>query len=206
MNVLLDKIELEIRMQLLAITMCTLLVVAFCLQQHQRHETQAQNRPIHVRASQPREERSSFSELATSSDGSSTSSGDSPYVPFERVRALTIPPKRNNYHLVRKICQNPKETYVLHTRAKQDKGFIKEPSFSADGRIVCSPYDNGIRLLGYSDVCSEYPRHIDEVDSIKQAPRTLKVLKEINAHDDIVLARNLAHVNRYWLVVVRVER
>lgn len=139
--------------------------------------------------SSSRRGRSSFNDLATSTDGSSTSSSDSPpYVPFERVRNLTIPPKRNNYHRERKIFQNPKKLMYYIQEPNKGKGFIKEPSFSADGRIVCSPYDNGVRLLGYSDSCCEYPRHFQEINSIKQSPRTLHVIKELKAHDDIVLS------------------
>ncbi|XP_023309359.2 DDB1- and CUL4-associated factor 10 homolog [Lucilia cuprina] len=139
--------------------------------------------------SSSRRGRSSFPDLAASTDGSSTSSSDSPpYVPFERVRPITIPPKRSSYHRERKIFQNPKKLMYYIQEPNKGKGFIKEPSFSADGRIVCSPYDNGVRLLGYSEICSEYPRHFQEINSIKQNPRTLHVLKELKAHDDIVLS------------------
>lgn len=134
--------------------------------------------------------RSSFADLATSTDGSSTSSSDSPpYVPFERIRVrpVIIPPKRS-YNRERKIFQNPKKLMYYIQEPNKGKGFIKEPSFSADGRIICSPYDNGVRLLAYSDLCSEYPRHFQEIDSIKQSPRTLHILKELKAHDDIVLS------------------
>lgn len=138
--------------------------------------------------SSTRRGRSSFSELATSTDGSSTSSSDSPpYVPFEHVRPISITPKRNNYHRERKIFQNPKKLMYYIQEPNKGKGFIKEPSFSSDGRIVCSPYDNGIRLLGYSDVCSEYPRHFQEINNIKQSPLNLHILKELKSHDDIVL-------------------
>lgn len=146
------------------------------------------NRPTE---SASRRVRSSFSDLATSTDGSSNSSSDSPpYLPFERihVRPLIIPPKRNNYNRERKIFENPKKLMYYIQEPNKGKGFIKEPSFSADGRIVCSPYDNGVRLLGYTDTCSEYPRHYREIDSIKQKPHTLYVLKEIRCHDDKVLS------------------
>nr|XP_013097944.1 unnamed protein product [Stomoxys calcitrans] len=135
--------------------------------------------------------RSSFSDLAASTDGSSTSSSDSPpYLPdFDRIlmRPLILPPKRNDY-CGRIIFENPKKLMFYIQEPNKGKGFIKEPSFSADGRIVCSPYDNGIRLLGYSDTCSEYPRHFREIDTIKQKPRGLHVLKELRCHEDKVLS------------------
>ena len=35
------------------------------------------------------------------------------------------------------------------------RGFIKEISFNHDGRLVCSPFGFGVRLLGFSDTCAE---------------------------------------------------
>lgn len=35
------------------------------------------------------------------------------------------------------------------------RGFIKELCFSTDGRLICSPYGNGVRLLSYNASCSE---------------------------------------------------
>jgi len=35
------------------------------------------------------------------------------------------------------------------------RGFIKEISFNHDGRLVCSPFGFGVRLLAFSDACDE---------------------------------------------------
>ncbi|XP_061402970.1 DDB1- and CUL4-associated factor 10 homolog [Musca vetustissima] len=130
---------------------------------------------------------------ANSTDGgSSTSSSDSPpYLPLGRIRVrpLIIPLKRNTYtNRERKIFENPKKLMYYIQEPNKGKGFIKEPSFSADGRIVCSPYDNGVRLLGYTETSSEYPQHYQEIETIKQKPRPLCVLKELRCHDDKVLS------------------
>lgn len=54
---------------------------------------------------------------ATFTNGSSTTSGDSPpYVPFGGIRPITILPKRNNYHRERKIFPNPKKTTTAYKK------------------------------------------------------------------------------------------
>lgn len=35
------------------------------------------------------------------------------------------------------------------------KGYIKELCYSTDGRIICSPHDNGVRLLSFNDELQE---------------------------------------------------
>uniref|UniRef100_A0A1A9VVF7 WD_REPEATS_REGION domain-containing protein n=1 Tax=Glossina austeni TaxID=7395 RepID=A0A1A9VVF7_GLOAU len=127
--------------------------------------------------------RSSFSDLDPSNDGSSTSSSDSPPpIPIERIRV------RACQYGGRQIFQNPKKLMYYIVEPNKGKGFIKEPCFSADGRIICSPYDNGIRLLGFTDTCSEYPRHSSAIEVIKREPRPLVVIKEIKVHQNIVLS------------------
>ncbi|EDW38662.1 GL16662 [Drosophila persimilis] len=64
--------------------------------------------------------------------------------------------------------------------------YIKEPGFSADGRIICSPYDNGVRLLGYSADCSDYPIYTTFEEG-KQSPRQMVVLAHLKEHQDAVL-------------------
>uniref|UniRef100_A0A1A9WVI1 Uncharacterized protein n=1 Tax=Glossina brevipalpis TaxID=37001 RepID=A0A1A9WVI1_9MUSC len=128
--------------------------------------------------------RSSFSDLDPSNDGSSTSSSDSPPpIPIERIRVRAC-----QYSGGRQIFQNPKKLMYYIVEPNKGKGFIKEPCFSADGRIICSPYDNGIRLLGFTDTCSEYPRHSSAIEVIKREPRELVVIKEIKVHQNIVLS------------------
>lgn len=63
------------------------------------------------------------------------------------------------------------------------KGFIKELCFSADGRLICSPYNLGIRLLAFSPDCAELPKTLRP----DGRPQPLSVLKFIKCHSDIVV-------------------
>lgn len=55
----------------------------------------------------------------------------------------------------RMIHQNtPRLTHYIE-EPNVGSGYIKELCFSADGRLICSPFGYGVRLLGFSENCSE---------------------------------------------------
>ena len=55
----------------------------------------------------------------------------------------------------RMIHQNtPRLTHYIE-EPNVGSGYIKELCFSADGRLICSPFGYGIRLLAFSKDCSE---------------------------------------------------
>ena len=62
------------------------------------------------------------------------------------------------------------------------RGFIKEVSFSSDGRIVASPYAYGVRLLGFSSVCSEL------CDTVSDTPVALHEIACNMSHKNVVVA------------------
>ena len=63
------------------------------------------------------------------------------------------------------------------------RGFIKEVSFSPDGKILCSPHGNGLRLLSFDEGCS------DLAACVPTAPRELHRLGTLSdCHDSCVLA------------------
>jgi len=84
------------------------------------------------------------------------------------------------------ILVNAKKLLYYAAETNTKPGFIKEPGFSSDGRIVCSPYGNGVRLLGYSDDCCDYPR-CQAFEEVKREPRKLVELAKITEHQDVVL-------------------
>ncbi|XP_068155465.1 DDB1- and CUL4-associated factor 10 homolog [Drosophila tropicalis] len=84
------------------------------------------------------------------------------------------------------IMMNAKKLLYYASETNTKASFIKEPGFSADGRIICSPYGNGVRLLGYSANCMEYPRY-QVFDEVKRSPRPLVEIATITEHQDVVL-------------------
>ena len=61
------------------------------------------------------------------------------------------------------------------------RGFIKEVSFSNDGRLICSPYGFGVRLLAFDACCSEM------CDVVPSAPVKLHPLTSNMSHTSAVV-------------------
>lgn len=78
-----------------------------------------------------------------------------------------------------KIHQNAKKLIYYAKEANCGRGYIKEPSFSADGRIICSPYIGGVRLLAFNNNCSECPTNESVIRECKTNPRQLHVIKQL---------------------------
>lgn len=86
----------------------------------------------------------------------------------------------------RQIYQNVNRLQYYIEEPNKGKGFIKEPSFSADGRVICSPYKFGVRLLSFTDDCSDVP---DNFYSSKKKSELLKEVKrKKNCHSDVVVS------------------
>ncbi|XP_059611524.1 DDB1- and CUL4-associated factor 10 homolog [Phlebotomus argentipes] len=85
----------------------------------------------------------------------------------------------------RRVQQNAKRMLYYIEEPNIGKRFIKELCFSSDGRIICSPYGYGIRLLSFNRECSELSACVDGVDAKAQKLTELKVMK---CHSDIVVS------------------
>lgn len=118
--------------------------------------------------------------------------GDVPYSQRNR-RTLTERPQRLNTGLIQSsrvtrrpnIKQNRQRLLYYCDEPNKGKGFIKELCFSSDGRLICSPYGNGIRLLSFSKDCEELPYALPA----KGASRRLnEVLVKTEHHSDIVVS------------------
>ncbi|XP_072439802.1 DDB1- and CUL4-associated factor 10 isoform X2 [Chiloscyllium punctatum] len=65
--------------------------------------------------------------------------------------------------------------------ANVGRGYIKELCFSPDGRLICSPFGYGIRLLGFDSQCNEL------CDCLPREPTALQEVRTIYSHSDVVL-------------------
>ena len=86
-----------------------------------------------------------------------------------RTQAILLIPQDDNRPIMRryvdpnhKIAQNiPRLTHYIN-EPNVGRGFIKELCFSSDGRLICSPFGNGVRLMMFDENCSEMSRCIDD--------------------------------------------
>ena len=62
-------------------------------------------------------------------------------------------------------------------------GYIKELCFSPDGRVICSPYEFGYRILGFDTSCSE----LSETHPVLGEPKPLVELKRLLPHGNYVV-------------------
>lgn len=96
---------------------------------------------------------------------------------------LQDPSSENRPEDKNKIVNNLKRLTHYVKEKNVGKSFIKVLAFSPDGRIICSPYGKGMRLLAFSDKCQELS------DCVPEEPRELKTVLEVNDyHRDIVVS------------------
>lgn len=84
------------------------------------------------------------------------------------------------------IRQNKERLLYYIEETNEGKGFIKELCYSSDGRIICSPYGYGIRLLTHNKDCMELPQCVEEVNF---KPKELLELGScMGVHRDLVVS------------------
>lgn len=88
------------------------------------------------------------------------------------------------------IPQNVRRMLYSIEQPNKGKGLIKEECFSSDGRLICSPYDKGFRLLAFSQDCLELPKALTyQVESNK-----LYELKYFKCHSEIVVSTRFSPI------------
>lgn len=99
-----------------------------------------------------------------------------------RVNTGTIKPDHPG-KLNRQIHQNMQRLTHYIEEPNVGKGFIKELCFSSDGRLICSPYGYGVRLLAFSPDCAELSSCVPVAPPVR-----LYELASHVCHTDIVVS------------------
>ncbi|XP_061384397.1 DDB1- and CUL4-associated factor 10 homolog isoform X3 [Danaus plexippus] len=112
-----------------------------------------------------------------------TTQGDTPVLPSTSGQT----PLRDLYddeykHFIR---QNRDRLLYYIEETNEGKGFIKELCFSADGRLVCSPFGRGMRLLALNEQCAELSHCVQD---FKGPSRMVDVGQSLGFHHDLVVS------------------
>ncbi|XP_061384395.1 DDB1- and CUL4-associated factor 10 isoform X1 [Danaus plexippus] len=83
------------------------------------------------------------------------------------------------------IRQNRDRLLYYIEETNEGKGFIKELCFSADGRLVCSPFGRGMRLLALNEQCAELSHCVQD---FKGPSRMVDVGQSLGFHHDLVVS------------------
>ncbi|TRY76891.1 hypothetical protein TCAL_09583 [Tigriopus californicus] len=94
--------------------------------------------------------------------------------PYHHRVVRKVPLKEANIHL-----NLPRLTHYIQ-ESHTGQGFIKEISFSPDGRVFCSPFGFGVRILAFDPKCQDLSDTIHEVES--NGPRELHEVGLIKGH------------------------
>lgn len=104
-----------------------------------------------------------------------------------RAHATILAPNAS-YRRIQPGVRNPPRIYKNLDRLTHfceepnvGTGYIKELCFSPDGRIVCSPYEYGVRFLSFNSDCSELS------SAAHDDPRPLYELKKCSYHSNLVV-------------------
>lgn len=89
------------------------------------------------------------------------------------------------------IPQNVRRMLYSIEQPNKGPGLIKEECFSACGRLICSPYGFGFRLLSFSPDCLELPHALMHQ---KQSNSKLTELKYFKCHQDIVVSTRFSPI------------
>lgn len=88
------------------------------------------------------------------------------------------------------IPQNIRRMLYSIEQPNKGKGLIKEECFSSDGRLICSPYGFGFRLLSFSEDCLELPKAL----AYQNDSHKLYELKYFKCHSDIVVSTRFSPI------------
>lgn len=88
------------------------------------------------------------------------------------------------------IPQNVRRMLYSIEQPNKGQGLIKEECFSSCGRLICSPYGFGFRLLSFSPDCLELPNAL----VYQKDAHKLTELKYFKCHQDIVVSTRFSPI------------
>ena len=104
---------------------------------------------------------------------------------FKAPSLLRRHPRKKN----KNVCQNRARLLAFSQEPNVGRGFIKELCFSADGRLICSPFGHGVRLLAFDPSCKEL------CDNVPSSAVQLYELGSTIAHSDVVVTTKFSPVH-----------
>lgn len=110
------------------------------------------------------------------------------------VRLPQVSTNGSNYRYMyvpkKEIPQNVRRMLYSIEQPNKGQGLIKEECFSACGRLICSPYGFGFRLLSFSPDCLELPNAL----AFQKDSHKLTELKYFKCHQDIVVSTRFSPI------------
>ena len=97
---------------------------------------------------------------------------------------ILLTPMEKQQKYMESVNRNVNRMISYIEEPNQGKGFIKELCFSSDGRVICSPYGYGVRLLSFNESCTELPFIVHQ----NYNPQPLHQIKIKECHSDIVVS------------------
>lgn len=111
-------------------------------------------------------------------------------LPVRLSEQLSTNSYRYMYVPKKSIPQNVRRMLYSIEQPNKGKGLIKEECFSSDGRLICSPYDKGFRLLAFSPDCLELPKAL----TYQKESHKLYELKYFKCHSEIVVSTRFSPI------------
>ncbi|XP_047994468.1 DDB1- and CUL4-associated factor 10 homolog [Leguminivora glycinivorella] len=120
----------------------------------------------------------------------------SPSTSGQTPRAASASPEPESEGIKYFIRQNRERLLYYVEETNEGKGFIKELCYSADGRLVCSPFGCGMRLLALNERCGELSHCVEGFSGPKPM---VDVGQSLGHHQDLVVSCKFSP--RYHLLV-----
>lgn len=130
----------------------------------------------------------SSTQSGTQSSGSNNPHSDHFYAYVgNRLTRLIEELRAIQKHMNNKYKTNKPRLLYYTKESNAGKGFIKEICFSSDGRVMASPYGNGVRILSFDDKCHELSDCVESWSAPQKPKELSQVVVDKNSHSNLVV-------------------